>query len=247
MRAIKFNLSGQTAFFKKTDVNQNVYFTYSHIHKIALLGIIGSIIGLDGYSKQYARATQHPEFYEKLKNIKISIVPQGGNNGYFHKKIIIFNNTTGFASKEKGGALNIREQWLLDVNWDIYILDDSSEMYKEIEDYLINKKSVYIPYLGKNDHYANISNVQIVNLTETNNVSYIHSLYISENDDIVVDKDSITHDEEEVSRYFEYLPYELDSNNLYKFKLFTFTNLSLKINNNNNKIYNYNNNNLMFI
>jgi len=44
--AIKFNLYGKTGFFKKPDVNQEIYFTYNNIHKVALLGILGSIIGL---------------------------------------------------------------------------------------------------------------------------------------------------------------------------------------------------------
>lgn len=35
--AIRFELWGNTAFFKKPDVNEYVYFTYNNIHKIALL------------------------------------------------------------------------------------------------------------------------------------------------------------------------------------------------------------------
>ena len=49
MKAIKFNLSGKFAHFKKPDVNSYAYFTYSHIHKVALLGILGAILGLKGY------------------------------------------------------------------------------------------------------------------------------------------------------------------------------------------------------
>ena len=40
MKALKFTLSGETAFFKKPDVNTYLYFTYGNIHKIALLGLI---------------------------------------------------------------------------------------------------------------------------------------------------------------------------------------------------------------
>jgi CRISPR-associated protein Cas5h len=49
MKALSFNLSGNFAHFKKPDVNSYAYFTYSHIHKVALLGIIGAILGLEGY------------------------------------------------------------------------------------------------------------------------------------------------------------------------------------------------------
>lgn len=41
MDAIKFTLRGNTAFFKKPDVNSYYYFTYGCIHKVALLGILG--------------------------------------------------------------------------------------------------------------------------------------------------------------------------------------------------------------
>ena len=51
LKTIKFKLSGKFAHFKKPDVNSNVYFTYSHIHKVALLGIFGAILRLDGYNK----------------------------------------------------------------------------------------------------------------------------------------------------------------------------------------------------
>ena len=72
MKAIKFNLSGKFAHFKKPDVNSYAYFTYSHIHKIAVLGILGSILGLKGYNQFEPKEMKYPEFYEKLKDFKIS-------------------------------------------------------------------------------------------------------------------------------------------------------------------------------
>lgn len=242
MKALKFELKGKSAFYKKTDVNKNVFFTYSHIHKVALLGLLGSIIGLDGYSKQYETKQKHPEFYEKLKNLKISIVPKSENDGYFDKKIITFNNATGLASNEEGGILNIKEQWLINVCWDIYILDDNSEEYLQLKKYLLTKKSKYIPYLGKNDHFADITNVQEIILTIPMEIKYIHSLCM---DNVEVELNSFSYNFNEPVRYFEYLPYELDKNNLYKFKLFTFTNLELKAEKYND-IYTDQDKNLMF-
>jgi CRISPR-associated protein Cas5h len=71
MQALKFELSGKTAFFKKPDVNSYIYFTYGNIHKIALLGILGGILGLDGYMFQQDKI--YPEFYSKLSDLMISI------------------------------------------------------------------------------------------------------------------------------------------------------------------------------
>ena len=64
MEALTFKLSGKTACFRKPDVNEFAYFTYHHIHKIALMGVLGSIVGLGGYAQQ--GECEYPEFYEKL-------------------------------------------------------------------------------------------------------------------------------------------------------------------------------------
>ena len=50
MKILKFTLKGKTGFFKKPDVNTYLYFTYGNIHKVALLGMFGAILGLSGYN-----------------------------------------------------------------------------------------------------------------------------------------------------------------------------------------------------
>ena len=52
MDVLKFQLSGETAFFKRPDVNTYLYFTYGNIHKVALLGMLGAIMGYKGYNSQ---------------------------------------------------------------------------------------------------------------------------------------------------------------------------------------------------
>ena len=103
MQALTFTLSGETAFFRQPDVNAYLYFTYGHIHKVALLGMFGAILGLDGYN-QMKKGQKYPEFYEALKDLRISIRPLV-NHGLFLKKIYSFNNSVGYASFEKGGNL----------------------------------------------------------------------------------------------------------------------------------------------
>ena len=131
MEAVKFTLSGRNAFFKKPEVNAYYYFTYSHIHKVALLGIFGAILGYGGYAqkewkkekKGQSIEVDYPEFYEKLRHIKVSVVPKN-ERGYISKKVQIFNNSVGYASAEQGGNLIIKEQWLENPVWDIYVLID---------------------------------------------------------------------------------------------------------------------------
>ena len=190
MKALSFEISGKTAIFKKPDVNSYAYFTYNNIHKPALLGILGAIIGLGGYTKLYdgnRKAKEDksgyndgfPDYYEKLKDLKISIIPLV-KNGYFSKKIQTFNNSVGYASFEQGGNLIVREQWLENPKWQIIILKNDTDEYKKIKEYLLNKKAVYIPYLGKNDHFANIDFVKEINLSISENLDTLDSLFIED-------------------------------------------------------------------
>jgi len=158
MKAISLNLSGKFAHFKKPDVNSYAYFTYSHIHKVALLGILGAILGLKGYGNSNGN---YPEFYEKLKNFKISIIPK---KPYFTKKIITFNNSVGYASKEEGGNLIVKEQWLEKPEWEILVLENETDEFKELKKRLFNKEFAFVLYLGKNDHQAVIDEIKEIEL-----------------------------------------------------------------------------------
>lgn len=187
MKAISFKLSGKTACFRKPDVNVYTYFTYNNIHKPALLGLLGAIVGFGGYTQLFEKNRDlkkgsleyddgYPEFYKKLQHLKVSITPLAPN-GYFSKKIQTFNNSVGYASFEQGGNLIVREQWLENPQWQIMILDDGSEEFTKISEYLLGGKSIFIPYLGKNDHIAHIKDVMPVYLSQPNG-NFIDSLFI---------------------------------------------------------------------
>lgn len=221
MEGIYFNLSGKTAFFKKPDVNIN-YFTYSNIHKVALLGLLGAIAGFAGYNSQ-KEAEIFPEFYDKLSKLKVSIAPKG-DRGYFTKKIQVFNNSVGYANEHDGGNLIIKEQWLENPEWDIYLLNDGvmdKEDYRRLKDRLINGSCVYMPYLGKNDHAASIKNPRIIELEEMKETDHIDSLFPYN----AVGLESYSYDDKSIYFYKEYLPFGLDEDlNSYMFMELTFTN-----------------------
>lgn len=114
METIKFDLTATMAIIRKPDSNET-YYTYNFPHKIMILGMLGAIIGLNGYN--YYSLQKHlgkkvnamPEFYEKLKQLKIAIVPNLGDKN-FSRKIQAFNNSVGYASKEVGNNLIVKEQ-----------------------------------------------------------------------------------------------------------------------------------------
>jgi CRISPR-associated protein Cas5h len=229
MKALKFNLSGKTAFFKKPDVNQYAYYTYNNIHKIALLGVFGAIIGLKGYNQQ--KKEKYPEFYEKLKDFKISIVPR---KKYFDKKIQIFNNTVGYASQEPNNILNVREQWLEEPEWDIYILENQSQEYEKIENFLLNKKTEYIPYLGKNDHSADIKDVEKVNLSKEEEINHIDSIFLEK----ICELGIYPYDDENEYILKEKQPIKLNEMyNFYEFENTIYTNLEIEKLKNGSDVY----------
>lgn len=229
MKALSFILSGETACFRKPDVNVFAYFTYNNIHKPALLGLLGAIIGFGGHTQLFNKNRDlkkgsleyddgFPEFYEKLKELKVAITPLAPN-GYFSKKIQTFNNSVGYASFEQGGNLIVREQWLENPSWQILILDDGSEVFQKISEYLLNGKSVFIPYLGKNDHPAKIDNVKLIELLAPQGI-YIDSLFIKN-----FDRLGFAKEDERPYLFQESSPMRLQEDyHFYEYETLVFTN-----------------------
>lgn len=242
MECIRFELSGQHACFRKPDVNVHAYFTYNNIHKVALLGVLGSILGLGGYTQLFNKSTDEqekplgqtdekyddgfPEFYQRLKDFKVSIVPKS-QYGYFSKKIQTFNNSVGYASQETGGNLVVREQWLENPSWEIWILSNESDDYKLLKQYLQESKTKFIPYLGKNDHFANIKNVEVLQLEKASaKDKYMDSLFFSKD----IDKDFGYERDGEMPFFFlEFSPVALEKHNhMYVLEELVFTNFSVE-------------------
>ncbi|HIS61204.1 MAG TPA: type I-B CRISPR-associated protein Cas5 [Candidatus Scybalomonas excrementigallinarum] len=225
MRFVKFTLKGEHAFFKKPDVNSYIYFTYNQIHKVALLGMFGAILGYQGYESQKGKS--YPEFYEKLKDLKLAIIPKN-KYGIFPKKIQVFNNSVGYASFEQGGNLIVKEQWIENPEWDIYfaVIDEASE---QLADFILKRKCIYIPYLGKNDHPADILNpISLEGVQIREEGITIHSLMPKNN--IELESDCEEEEMEELLfRYEEELPIGLKENvNTYQLTKLIYTNQPIK-------------------
>lgn len=243
MEVIKFTLEGKFGFFKKPDVNSYLYFTYGNIHKVALLGIFGAILGYKGYNQmsftqKYKKdfngllenkESCYPEFYEKLNHLKVGINPKEVS---INKKVQVFNNSVGYASKEQGGNLIVKEQWLENPSWDIYIAIEDEEGRK-LAKALMDRSFVYIPYLGKNDHLADIKNVELISeAKEVNSSCTIDSLFIKDDFQIVKNEefDEFAESEDDILifKYEEKLPTSLEeTTNKYEFKSVIYTNANL--------------------
>ena len=106
---------------------------------------------------------------------------------------------------------------------------------KKIADYIQNRKAIYLPYLGSNDHLANIMDVEIIDIEEKMSsedetieiLSMIKDSDISEKKKNVfsMDKNSIRDD---IYKYSEYLPVALSKDlNQYEKEKMTITNMSV--------------------
>ncbi len=235
-KIISFDIEADFGMFKKPDVN-DVYFTFNIIPKPTLLGILGAIIGLKGYSQQ--GSDRYPEFYKELQDLPIGIVPYG-NKGVFQKRIIKYNNTVGYANKD-GGTLNIVEQTLIEPKYKIYIgLDLSNETHKKLYKYLSATpvEYEYIPYMGKNEFRLTIKKVQCFDkdkdfsIFELEDEFSIHSLFPNISNEALKKSEALrdpfdTSMSETYFYYFERLPIGIDELNQYRYENFSFTNAKM--------------------
>ena len=232
-KIISFDISSDFGMFKKPDVN-NVYFTFNIILKPTLLGILGAIIGLGGYSEQYN--SKYPEFYESLHDLLIGVVP-ATKKGVFDKRLIKYNNTVGYANKD-GGTLNIIEQTLIEPKYKIYIgLDSLNENHQKLIKY-IDEKQVqyeYIPYMGKNEFKLDIANVKHYDNIKTfipADEFAIFSLFPNISDKAIKTDEALRDPfdssmYESYFYYFERLPIALDELNQYQYENFVYTNAKM--------------------
>ena len=193
METLKFKLSGNGASYLKPQIN-SVNLTYSHIHKPALLGMLGAALGLKGHN-QKLKEEEYPEYYEKLKGLKVSIVP---TRPYFPTTMNHITETNGFANRSGSQGLNlvIKEQRLDSPEWTILIQKGNAEesTFEKLKDFILNSKNKFSTYLGKNHFTATIEDMEIINLEKTLETSGTCNSLIIDRDVEVIDSFSTDDD-----------------------------------------------------
>lgn len=149
MKLISFDIQADFAFFRKPETNNTINLSYNIIHRPAALGILGAIIGLSGYKEK----GKLPEYYEKLREVKIGIEPLNHDKGSYSKTNIKYSNTVGYANK--GSNFLTEELTLINPGYRIYLLLNLENAYHNQLYHFIKKgETEYIPYLGKNEFTA---------------------------------------------------------------------------------------------
>lgn len=148
-KLISFDLKADFAFFKKPDYNAGLQLSYNMLHKPALLGILGAIIGLEGYKEK----GKLPEYFEQLKHLQIGIMPLAHENGNYQKTVLRYTNGVGYANKD--GNLLVDETMLIAPAYRCFVLlNMDNELEVKIYHSILKQEAVFIPYLGKNEFQA---------------------------------------------------------------------------------------------
>lgn len=230
-KLISFDLKSEFGFLKKPDIN-DIYLTYNMLHKPALLGILGAVIGLRGYTQN----GELPEYYKRLKHLDVGIKPLNDDKGMFIKSMLTYNNGIGFASNESGGNLIITEQFLIKPAYRCYLmLNLNKEDEKVLYDNLRLLRAEFLPYLGKNDFSAwwsdfrEYDNVEFFHFQTDYKIDTIFSKTEAVNGYIPRLMSMFSSQHESIWTYFERLPIGFDET-LYQYNFgdFVYSNATFK-------------------
>jgi CRISPR-associated protein Cas5h len=234
MKLISFDLKADFAFFRKPDTNATINLSYNIIHRPAVLGILGAIVGLEGYKEK----GKLPQYYDVLKSIKIGIEPLNHDKGNYTKTNIKYSNTIGYANK--GSNFLTEELTLVNPEYRIYLLLDEEESVQlQLSEYLKNGWTEYIPYLGKNEFTAwwntnSYTEYQFLENKYPNESIIIKTIFQKEsvlkNDIEAPVPDLLNFDiTESPFMYFERLPKDFDLSLMqYKIGEFAYSNYQIK-------------------
>ena len=248
-KVISVDFFADFGFFKKPFSNEklDLYLTFNMLHKPALLGILGSIIGLSGY-KKYGEL---PEYYEKLKSLQISIEPIERNKagrilhekGIFPKSTVKYNNAVGYANLQ-GGILNIHEQILISPAYRCYVLFDNSidiQLQSKLDDFLQNGYADYLPYFGKNEFSCwwekeSYQEYELCDIDKNNpftidSIFYLAESYLKESKSNFSISDFFNIEKNNPYAYFERLPIgftKVEDSYQYEIKKFIYSNFKVK-------------------
>ena len=148
-KLVSIDLTSDFGFFRKPDANNTINLSYNMVHKPALLGILGAIIGLEGYKEK----GMFPEYYQKLKNLPIGIQPLNHEKGNFQKTVIKYSNTIGYANN--GSNYLTEEATLIKPSYRIYLLVDLEILeHRTLYECLKTGEAMFVPYFGKNEFHV---------------------------------------------------------------------------------------------
>lgn len=148
-KLISIDLKGDFGFFRKPDANNTINLSYNMLHKPALLGIFGAIIGSEGYQEK----GKMPAYLDALKDVKVGLEPLLHERGNYQKTSIKYSNTVGYANN--GSTYLTEESTLIKPAYRVYaLLDLDDNNHNLLYQNLREGKAEFLPYFGKNEFAA---------------------------------------------------------------------------------------------
>ena len=243
-KLVSFELKADFGFIRKPDNNDGLMLSYNMLHKPALLGILGAIVGLKGYGHDKEDGTLFkcgdlPEYYTQLQHLLIGIAPLRHDKGNFAKTTLKYNNATGFANvddtKKNGATLNLFETMLIRPAYHCFVLLNLDNLIEQqLYDNLLRGYAEFLPYIGKNEFSAWWENFQehaFENEVKASTID-MKTIFLKEGQTMnkKKQKPKITFKSDKVERfmYFERLPIGFDEKLMqYNLAEFVYTTFSL--------------------
>ena len=183
MKLVSIDIESELAFFKNPQFNgeiDSMNYSFESIHRPALLGMFGSLLGLGGIKDDGLEGSVFPEYYDLLGDISISISILTD----IRKQKITINSHNGLFSKEPGGVLNLHYDMLIKPKYRIYVLLDMGNQYHaDLYNILKNNLCGYFGeiYMGKSFCVATRSNFREYTYEKINEYEgIVASLFLGE-------------------------------------------------------------------
>jgi len=169
-QAIKFKLSGDYALFKKPFANNQPQ-SFVIPPKTAILGMIGAMMGWS--KREYIEKLPFNKFSyavrlltPKIKKDLIGINLMQGKNAKF-----TFNENPIKNPPERGKRSPTRFEFIKDIEWEIFLIIEDSEIQDELFERLQSKKFVYNPNLGLQSLFAKIESEPFLDIELANEIN----------------------------------------------------------------------------
>lgn len=108
---------------------------------------------------------QYPEFYRKLKHLRVGIKPPE-KNFPFNKIMNKYNSRNSYyytiKDDKEADTANISEQLLIKPTYRIYVYDENNEILDELAKRIQDNNPIFMPYLGKNEFIITMKNLDIL-------------------------------------------------------------------------------------
>lgn len=195
MKGLKFNISGKWGHFKIPYTNNNPQ-TYSIIPKTAILGMLGSVCGID-------RKDMKDMFPILSKSFEYSVVLN--NRVEKVSKSIYTTNLSNYKDKRRANSTPKPIELIKNVDFDIILIlkiedEISLNIFNKFEIYIKNEISVYNTYLGQTEYFCDIKYlesvedvIEISGLFETR--GFVDNVKLTKFDIENFDEDSIIYSE----------------------------------------------------